>query len=195
MRQLLIAAAAAVMLVATAGAARAQELRAPQNVNAAPWSRQASELATRSAKAAMRGDPQESLTLAQQAIQVSPQDPWPYYNKGMALARLGQTDAAVSALGTAEQHFSTADPWGRSVAIYGRAHTLAGAGRCAAASQAFEQYARFVEQRAPNSAALARRYATECRAPGTPPAPASQEAPASAPPPASPPAPASPPTP
>lgn len=168
MRQFLMAAAA--MLVVTAGAAQAEELRAPQNVNAVPWSRQSSELATRSAKAAMEGNPQESLALAQQAIQAGPQDPWPYYNKGMALARLGQTDAAVSALSAAEQRFSTADPWGRSVAIYGRANTLAGAGRCAEARQAFEQYARFVEERAPDSAALARRYAADCRAPATPPA-------------------------
>lgn len=166
----LLLTAAAVMLVATAGAARAQELRAPQNVNAVPWSRQSGELATKSARAAMRGDPQQSLALAEQAIQLGPQDPWPYYNKGMALARLGQTDAAVSALSTAELRFSTADPWGRSVAIYGRAHTLAGAGRCAEARQAFDQYARFVEEKAPASAVLARRYAAECRAPAVPPA-------------------------
>jgi len=118
--------AAAVMLVATAGAARAEELRAPQNLNAVPWSRGSSELATRSAKAAMGGNPQESLALAEQAVQLSPQDPWANYNKGMALARLGQTDAAVSALSAAEQHFSAADPWGRSVAIYGRAGRLTG---------------------------------------------------------------------
>jgi tetratricopeptide (TPR) repeat protein len=179
MRRLLTA--VAVMLVATAGAARAQGLRAPQNVNAVPSNRQSSELATRSARAAMAGNPQESLALAEQAIQVSPQDPWPYYNKGMALARLGQTDAAVAALSAAQERFSAADPWGRSVAIYGRAHALAGAGRCAQASQAFEEYARFVEGRAPNSAALARRYATECGAPATPPTPAPQEAPASSP--------------
>jgi len=170
---------AALMVMATAGAAQAQGLRAPQNVHAVPWSRQSSELATRSAKAAMAGDPAESLALARQATRLSPQDPWPYYNEGMALARLGQTDAAVAALSAAELRFSTVDPWGRSVAIYGRANTLAGAGRCAEARQAFEQYATFVEQRAPNSAALARRYATECRAPATPPpAPESPEAPA-----------------
>jgi hypothetical protein len=174
----LLLATVAVMLMASGGTARTEELRAPQNVHAVPWSRESSELATRSAKAAMAGDPQASLVLAQQAIQLSPQDPWPYYNKGMALARLGQTDAAVAALGTAELRFSTVDPWGQSVAIYGRANTLAGAGRCAEARQAFEQYATFVEQRAPDSAALARRYATECRAPATSPAPESPEAPA-----------------
>src|SRR5262245_54775823 len=131
--------AAAVMLVAAVGVVKAEELRAPQNVNAVPWGRAASELATRSAKAAMRGDPQESLALAEQAIQLGPQRPWPHYNKGMALARLGQIDAAVSALGDAELRFSGADPWGRSIAIYGRAHTLAGARRCAEARQAFEE--------------------------------------------------------
>jgi tetratricopeptide (TPR) repeat protein len=169
------------MLMATAGAARAQELRAPQNLNAVPWSRQSSELATRSAEAAIAGNPQESLALAQQAIRLTPQAPWPHYSKGMALSRLGRTDEAVSALSDAELRFAATDPWGRSVAIYGRANTLARAGRCAEARQAFEQYARFVEERAPNSAALARRYATECRAPATPPAPESQQAPASPP--------------
>jgi tetratricopeptide (TPR) repeat protein len=173
--------AAALMLATTAGAVLAEELRAPQSLNAVPWNRQASELASRSAKAAIEGNAQESLDLAQRAIQMSPQDPWPHYNKGMALARLGQTDAAISALSAAEARFSTVDPWGRSVAIYGRANTLAGAGRCAEARQAFEQYAAFVEQRAPDSAVLARRYATECRAPATPPAPESPEAPASPP--------------
>ena len=171
----------AVLFIATAGLAGAQELRAPQNVSAAPWSRQSSELATRSAKAAMAGDPQQSLALADQAIQVSPQDPWPHYNKGMALARLGQTDAAVSALSAAELRFSTADPWGRSVAMYGRANTLAGAGRCAEARQAVEQYAPFVQQRAPSSAAMARRYAADCSGPATPPAPESQDLPESVP--------------
>jgi tetratricopeptide (TPR) repeat protein len=160
---------AAVMGVVTVAVARAEELRAPQNVNAEHWSRESSELATKAARAAMRGEPQQSLALAEQAIQLNPQDPWGYYNKGMALARLGQTDAATSALSTAEVRFSTADRWGRSVAIYGRAHTLAGAGRCAEARQAFEQYAKFVEEQAPASAVLARRYATECRAPAVPP--------------------------
>ena len=177
----LLLTAAAVMWAATGGVVRAEELRAPRSLNAVPWNRQASELASRSAQAAIDGNAQESLALAQKAIQLSPQDPWPHYNKGMALARLGQTDAAISALSAAELRFSTVDPWGRSVAIYGRANTLAGAGRCAEARQAFEQYASFVEQRAPHSAALARRYATECRAPATPPAPESQEAPASPP--------------
>jgi tetratricopeptide (TPR) repeat protein len=169
--------AAVVMLVA--GAVRAEGLRAPQSLNAVPWNRQASELASRSAKAAIEGNPQESLALAEKAIQVSPNDPWPHYNKGMALAQLGQVDAAVSALSAAELRFSNVDPWGRSVAIYGRANTLALVGRCAEARLAFEQYARFVEPRAPNAAALARSYATECRAPATPPAPESPEAPAS----------------
>jgi Flp pilus assembly protein TadD len=167
----LLLTAAAVTLVVTAGAAQAERLRAPQTLSAVPWSRRSSELATRSARAAMAGNPQESLALAEQAIQLSPQDPWPYYSKGMALARIGQTDSALSALSTAETRFSTTDAWGRSVAIYGRANTLARAGRCAEARQAFEQYAKFVEERAPNSAALARRYETECRAPASPPAP------------------------
>jgi tetratricopeptide (TPR) repeat protein len=162
--------AAAALARAGGTVARADELRPPQNVHAEPWTRQSSELATRSAKAEMQGMPQQALALADQAIKVNPQDPWPYYDKGMALARLGQTDAAVASLTVAEQRFSPADRWGRSVAIYGRANTLALAGRCAEARQAFEQYAAFVEAQAPDSAAMARRYGNECRAPATPPA-------------------------
>jgi tetratricopeptide (TPR) repeat protein len=160
----------ALAVVAAAGVARADELRPPQNVHAEPWTRQSSELATRSAKAEMQGMPQQALALADQAIRVNPQDPWPHYDKGMALARLGQTDAALTSLNAAEQRFSAADRWGRSIAMYGRANTLALAGRCAEARQAFEEYAAFVQAQAPDAAAMARRYGTECRAPATAPA-------------------------
>jgi tetratricopeptide (TPR) repeat protein len=158
-------------LVVVAGTARADELRPPQNVHAEPWTKQSSELATRSAKAEMQGMPQQSLALADQAIQVNPQDPWPHYDRGMALARLGQTDAALTSLNAAAQRFSAADRWGRSIAMYGRANTLTLAGRCAEARQAFDEYAAFVQAQAPDAAAMARRYGAECRAPSTPQAP------------------------
>jgi tetratricopeptide (TPR) repeat protein len=160
--------AAAVLLAGTA-TARADELRPPQNVNAEPWSRQSSELATRAAKAEMQGMPRESAALAEDAMRANPQDPWPYYLKGMALARLGQTDAAVASMADAEQRFSPTDRWGRSIAIYGRANTYAQAGRCGDARQAFDQYAAFVAAQAPDAASQARRYAKDCRGPATPP--------------------------
>jgi tetratricopeptide (TPR) repeat protein len=145
--------------------AAADELRAPQNVNAEPWTRQSAELATKSAKAEMQGQPQQALDLAEQGIAANARDPWPHYDKGMALVRLGQTGLAVVALTEAEQRFSPKDRWGRSVAIYGRAYALSQAGRCPEAKQAFEQYAVFVADQAPKSAEMARRYGAECRAP------------------------------
>ena len=152
--------------------ASADELRAPQNINAESWSRQSAELATRAAKAEMAGQPRQALALAQQGIAANPRDPWPHYDKGMALVRLGQTDLAVAALTEAEQRFSAADRWGRSVAMYGRAYAFGQVGRCAEARQAFEQYATFVESQAPKSAEMARGYAATCRSPATPPVPA-----------------------
>jgi Flp pilus assembly protein TadD len=148
--------------------ARADELRAPQNVNAEPSTRQSAALTTQAAVADMKGNPQQARDLANQAIRADPRDPWPYYNKGMALAELGETDAAIAALFAAEKHFAPTDRWARSVAIYGRAHALSQAGRCVEARQAFEEYASFVGKDDPLGATIARRYAADCRAPASP---------------------------
>ena len=158
--------------------ARADELKAPQNVNAEPGNRQSSMLTSRAADAAIKGQPRQALDLANQAIRADPRNPWPYYNKGMALAELGETDAAIAALFAAEQRFSPADRWARSVAIYGRAQAFNRAGRCVEAVQAFADYARFVGKDDPRSAEMARRYAVNCQ---TPRAPAAAAAPAATP--------------
>ena len=56
--------------------------------------------------------------------------------------QLGKTDEAVQALKAAERQFGETgsrdpnSPWGRSVAIYGRAPALGNAGRCAEAKKA-----------------------------------------------------------
>jgi tetratricopeptide (TPR) repeat protein len=157
-------------------AARAAELRAPQNVHAEPSTPQSAALTTRAAIAAMNGNPTQARDLANQAIRADPRDPWPYYNKGMALAQLGEIDAAIAALYAAEKHFAPTDRWGRSVAIYGRAHALSQAGRCVEAVQAFAEYATFVGKDDPQAADMARRYAVNCRTPA-PPAPAAPPAP------------------
>ena len=151
---------------------KADELRAPRNVNAEPSTPRSTALTTRAAVADMNGDAAQARDLANQAIRADPRDPWPYYNKGMALAQLGETDGALAALYAAEQHFSASDRWGRSVAIYGRAHTLRKAGRCEEARKAYDEYASFVATDDPQAAAIARRYAADCRAPAaTAPAP------------------------
>src|SRR5262245_53725882 len=79
-------------------AARADELHAPRNVNVQPTTRQSSDLASRAAMADIQGNPRQALQLADQGIRADPHNPWPYYNKGMALAELGDTDAAIAAL-------------------------------------------------------------------------------------------------
>ena len=86
----------------------------------------------------------------------------------MALAQLGETDAAIAALYAAEKHFATADRWGRSVAIYGRAHALSQAGRCVEARPGVRGIRAFVGKDDPRPPTIARRYAADCRAPASP---------------------------
>ena len=149
--------------------ARADELRAPRNVNVEPTSRQSSELGSRAAAADIQGNPKQAVELADQAIRADPRNPWPYYDKGMALAEMGEVDGALASLDAATQHFSATDRWGKSVAMYGRAHTLSQAGRCAEAVQAFAEYASFVGKDDPQAADMARRYAIDCHRPASPP--------------------------
>jgi hypothetical protein len=140
------------------------ELKAPENVHAEPSTPASAELSSRSATAEMKGDPQDALKLADQGIRADAKDPWPYYDKGMALAREGEVNGAVAALLAAEQHFSSSDRWGRSVAVFGRAHTLAEAGRCDEARAAFQEYMSLVRGD-PEAVALASRYSRDCRPP------------------------------
>jgi tetratricopeptide (TPR) repeat protein len=156
--------------------AHAEELRAPQNVNAEPSTPRSAALSTRAAVADMNGDPRAALNLANQGIRANPRDPWPYYNKGMALAELRETDAAIAALYAAENHFAATDRWGRSLAKYGRARAFNLAARCGEAKRAYEEYAAFVDRDDPAAAKMARGYANDCNAPA-PPAPSASQPP------------------
>jgi tetratricopeptide (TPR) repeat protein len=142
----------------------ATELRAPQNANEAPGTRQSAELSTRAAASQMNGRPAEALALAEQGIRADPNDPWPYYSKAMALSELGQVDAAAAAFVESERRFLHRDLWGRSVAVYGRGHAYAQAGRCAEAEKAFDEYAALVRGYDAKSVEMVHRYADECRA-------------------------------
>ena len=142
----------------------ATELRAPQNVNGAPGSRQSAELVTRAAVARMNGRPAEALALAEQGIRADANDPWSYYGKAMALSELGQVDAAAAAFQESERRFLPGDFWGKSVALYGRGHAYAQAGRCAEARKAFDEYAALVGGYDGKSVELVHRYVDECRA-------------------------------
>jgi Flp pilus assembly protein TadD len=164
----LMATGALGLLIFTGAAAHGQGAQPPQNVGAEPSTPASAQLSTRAATADMAGNPQQAVALADQAIRADPKDPWPYYNKAMALARVGEVDGALAAFVAAEQHFAPADRWGRSVAVFGRAHALAMAGRCTEAQQAFDEYTA-LNPDDPNAAPLAERYSADCRASTPPP--------------------------
>jgi tetratricopeptide (TPR) repeat protein len=156
------------LLIFTSAAAEGQGAAPPQNVRAEPSTPASAALSTQAATADMSGNPQQAVALADRAIRADPKDPWPYYDKGMALAQAGEVDGALAAFVAAEQHFAPADRWGRSVAAFGRAHTLAMAGRCTEAQQAFDEYSA-LNPRDPQAAQLAQRYGADCRASTPPP--------------------------
>ena len=146
-----------------AGAVQAGPVEPPHNIAVESSTPQSSQAATQAATAEMKGDAQAAIKFADAGIAADAADPWPYYNKAEALARLGQTDAAVASFILAEQRFNPADRWGKSVAIFGRAHALAQAKRCQEARAAFVDYATLLSDD-PNAANLARRYADDCDA-------------------------------
>jgi tetratricopeptide (TPR) repeat protein len=108
------------------------------------------------------GDPAEAAVLAGQALKKDGMNPWAHYRRAAALSDLHRTDEAVAEYKVAEQAFGGVDERGRSLAMYGRANTLAQAGRCAEAQPVFEQYARLVENKDSKGAAQARANASAC---------------------------------
>ena len=62
-------------------------LEPPKNVTVDPSTARSMELTSRAARAALAGDGQEALRLAQKAIFADPRDPWGYYDEGDALER------------------------------------------------------------------------------------------------------------
>jgi tetratricopeptide (TPR) repeat protein len=168
-RRVVMMGALGVALIAFGGAAGAVQLRAPRNVQGTPASPQSAQLATRSATARASGRLDEALALAEQGIRADADDPWPYYNKAMALGELGRVDEAGAAFREAERRYFPGDLWGKSVAVYGRANTYAQAGRCAEANAAYADYTSLVWDYDAKSVDLVRRYAAECRPRVSPP--------------------------
>jgi Flp pilus assembly protein TadD len=156
------------LLAVAVGAARADEAKPPQNVKGEPSTPASAELSSRAASADMSGNAQYAVSLADRAIRADPKDPWAYYDKGMALAQLGEVNGAVAALFAAQQHFAPADSRGRSVAVFGRAHVLAQAGRCDEAEAAYREYMTLVRGHT-EDVARAQRYINDCRASTPPP--------------------------
>ena len=148
--------------------------QAPNNVKDEPSTTRSSRLTSRAASAEISNDPQAALKLAERAITADPRDPWGYYDEGTALGRIGKVDEALQAFTAAEQRYALSDQWGRSVAIYGRAHVLGEARRCDEAKREFGRYASLIREKDPKSADLAMRYAHDCKSPADVPARASQ---------------------
>jgi len=90
--------------------------------------------------------------------------PWLEYDRASALAGLDRTDAAIEAFTKAASRFRQArDDAGVARALWGKAHTLDEAGRCAEARQAYAQYESFVGPKGLGDAERAARYAGTCR--------------------------------
>jgi hypothetical protein len=149
-----------VLMTFWAGAAGAQ--LAPPRRPVDPGSPRSDQYSGSAAQALVRGLPQDALRLADTAVATDPANPWGHYDRGAALTSLGRTDEAVAAFRDAQRTFTAQDPWGLSIAIYGRANALARAGRCPEAQTAFEEYATYVARVDPRAATLAREYARDC---------------------------------
>jgi tetratricopeptide (TPR) repeat protein len=147
------------------GVAHSEAPQAPKNVNVEPATSKSSHLTSRAASAETAGDPQAALKLAERAIAADGRNPWGYYDKASALARLGKVDDALKAFNDAESRYAASDLWARSIAIYGRAHVLAGAKRCDEAHGEFMRYAALIRERDPKSAGMAARYSADCASP------------------------------
>jgi tetratricopeptide (TPR) repeat protein len=135
------------------GLAPLQQLTAPST---------ADKLASQSAQAQVAGDHEKALQLANEAIKADSKEPWGHYTRGDALGSLHRVDDAVEAFRQAEQRFSPADSWGRSVAIWAQANAFMQVGRFQEASATFERYIAFLERVDKDAAMLARRYEEYC---------------------------------
>ena len=141
-------------------ASRSQAQLAPLKQSVAPGT--ADGLASQSVQAELAGDHPKALQLAEDAIKSDPQNPWGRYAKGDALGSLQRIDDAAVAFRAAEQHFSDAEMWGKSIAIWGQANAFFQVGRCQDSTPLYERYASFVEKVDQEAAALARRFEKSC---------------------------------
>lgn len=138
--------------------ARAQ--LAPLQQSMAPSA--ADKLASQSAQAQGTGDHDKALQLANEAIRADSKEPWGHYTRGDALASLHRVDDAVEAFRQAEQRFSQADSWGKSVAIWAQANAFMQVGRFQEASAIFERYVSLLERVDKDATMLARKYEEYC---------------------------------
>jgi tetratricopeptide (TPR) repeat protein len=117
---------------------------------------------SQAAEALGRGDPIAALARADEALLAEPQNPWAHYNRAAALAELRKVKKAVAAYDEAARRFGDQDRWGKSVAMWGKAHLFYRMGRCEEAGAAFADYAKTVQTVDPQAASLARGRAASC---------------------------------
>ncbi|HEX8792048.1 MAG TPA: hypothetical protein VF765_13930 [Polyangiaceae bacterium] len=111
------------------------------------------------------GDYTRALSLSERIVPSSRLgDAWRAYDRGQALAGLHRTDEALASLETAEQRFADAGEGerGRPLVAWSKGRALVAAGRCAEARRAFDGYARLVQERDPEGAAMAVDAARNC---------------------------------
>jgi tetratricopeptide (TPR) repeat protein len=118
--------------------------------------------------ALVRGDYQNALALANEALTRQGENPWLLYDKGAALAGLNRVDEALDTLRRAEARFSYYDVRGRSIAVYRRGLVLEFAGRCGESAREFSHYAAMVRHSAPQLADAALAHPRYCVPPATP---------------------------
>ena len=127
------------------------------------------ELSTQYADASSRsirvGSYDNALELADEGVALKPDSAWAHYDRAVALHHLMRTNDAIAAYRLAQSLFPRDDIKGRSIAIYGVARALEDAGRCTGASDAYAEFAAFIESSAPAAARMARSYAKECGQP------------------------------
>ena len=103
------------------------------------------------------------------AVQAKTRDAdWTWYERAVAYEQGGDPERAAEAFRHAEDSAGESHFWERSVAIYGRARALDGAGRCEEAAAVYKQYADMVRAVDPASAAMATAISGKCYTPSRP---------------------------
>lgn len=111
------------------------------------------------------GDYPRALSLAERVVPSSRlSDAWRAYDRGEALVGLHRIDEALDSFETAEQRFADGGEGerGRPLALWSEGRALVAAGRCAEGRRALDGYARLVQERDPESAAMAADVARNC---------------------------------
>ncbi len=122
----------------------------------------AKALIAKAGEALIKGDSQLGLAFADRAVEADPTNGWAHFDRGDALSGVRRIDDAVAAYREAERRFGQKEGWGRSVAVWGRAHALAQVGRCDEARGSYHDYVVLVEAHDLEASAMASHYAATC---------------------------------